>query len=49
MGVKNPAVESYLENGNEGEIFVRSPTIFSKYMMTPWIQFCPESCLIVKN
>ncbi|KIW39196.1 uncharacterized protein PV06_08991 [Exophiala oligosperma] len=32
VGAQNPGVESYLENGHEGEIHVRSPTMFSKYV-----------------
>jgi malonyl-CoA/methylmalonyl-CoA synthetase len=29
-GLKNPGIESYLANGNQGEIFARSPLMFSK-------------------
>ncbi|OAL24783.1 hypothetical protein AYO22_05572 [Fonsecaea multimorphosa] len=32
VGVKNPGVESYLENDNEGEVFSRTPLMFSKYI-----------------
>ncbi|KAJ9615693.1 hypothetical protein H2200_001769 [Cladophialophora chaetospira] len=32
VGVKNPGVESYLEHGDEGEIFARTPLMFSKYI-----------------
>jgi hypothetical protein len=39
--MKNPGIESYLENGNEGEIFARSPLQFSKYVhkhrAIPWM------------
>ncbi|KIX94631.1 uncharacterized protein Z520_09677 [Fonsecaea multimorphosa CBS 102226] len=32
VGVKNPGVETYLEHGDHGEVFVRSPFMFSKYI-----------------
>ncbi|KAK5282440.1 hypothetical protein LTR40_003328 [Exophiala xenobiotica] len=32
VGTTNPGIESYLEQGEEGEIFVRSPFLFSKYI-----------------
>ncbi|KAK5048671.1 hypothetical protein LTR84_005762 [Exophiala bonariae] len=31
-GMRNPGIESYLENGDHGEIFARSPLMFSKYI-----------------
>ncbi|KEF54498.1 uncharacterized protein A1O9_09665 [Exophiala aquamarina CBS 119918] len=32
VGTTNPGIESYLEQGDEGEIFIRSPFLFSKYI-----------------
>ncbi|KIW79440.1 hypothetical protein Z517_06052 [Fonsecaea pedrosoi CBS 271.37] len=32
VGIKNPGTESYLEGGDQGEVHVRSPFMFSKYI-----------------